>query len=90
MSILDYMFQNGNSNNADKYVTKIDDGSTYYLHNADHSPGSDWLGFNNSFAHQVNAGTITPAGTYKALDKTANTLYIEGHLHLVYRNEFSM
>ena len=79
MSILDYMFKNGQSNAADKYMTKIDDGSTYYLHNADHSPGSDWLGFNNSFVHQVNAGTITPAGTYKALDKTANTLYIEGH-----------
>ena len=81
MSILDYMFSEAQSAQPDKYVTKIDNGNTYYLHNLDSSNRDYryWMGFDNSLAHQVSAGTITtPAGTYKALDKTANFLDIEG------------
>ena len=64
----------------DRYVKKVDDGSVYYLHNVDSSDPtfSEWLGFDNSLAHQVETGIISdPSGTYEMLDKDANQLTIE-------------
>ena len=62
-TILDRLFNNKELYNSsyervyapDRYVKKVDDGSVYYLHNVDASDSAfnEWLGFDNSLAHQV-------------------------------------
>ena len=87
-TILDRLFNNKELYNSsyervyapDRYVKKVDDGSVYYLHNVDSSDSAfnEWLGFDNSLAHQVETGTISdPSGTYEKFDKDANHLTIE-------------